>query len=1538
MNFGDMVEIKDISGKTRFSTPINKGAKGKFTLMKEDYIILPFSVQEPVFFKLGDYVDLSGVLDDSLGGLMSKRYEVVDLQAPTFNNSTGGYDYQLRLDAYYWKWKNKIFKYTPEHAGYEASWSLTATLDVQLGVFLRNLKALGYKFNGKDFEFSIDSTVENKAVAMTYDNMNLLDALFSMAGEDKWNCDCWITDNVIHFGRNEYGDSVKLELGVEVSSMTRSESKGTFATRIFAFGSTKNIPENYRPIEEQAVINGVVQKRLMLPADTPYIDVYPDMSEEEAVEDVVVFDEVYPHRVGILSDVKTVDRTLTGEDGEQVGTFKAYQYKDTDLNFKKEYIIEGQELEITFQSGKLNGLKFGAIFEPEGTSTGSQIWEIKANENYGRLLPDDTLFPDNGDEYILTGFNIQLVSDQYTPAAEQELKGKAEKYAEQRKRDDGTYNTTLHSKWVYEDRLKRFYEFGQKVNLINKTFFENGRESRILGWEFNLDIPWDSPTYIIGESMPYSRISDLEEKLETLTYKGQTYTGSGGSGVYVIKTNDMTSPSDSNVFSAKRSLTTLLRKDKSDTMPFLLTLLQGAVFGKDGFAEGLLGFGAKIDENGYGEMRGLKLWESLTVPQLNYNRVDIVIGDKWRSPGAGIIESVTLDTDAEGNTLPSGTATLKLEDGEIGAIDVDDINMGIWHFGDSRDATEDSDDGRGNFSFAGFTTAYWRITEVLDGNKKTFRYTLRPGYTTHPQPQMTFSCRGNFTNVNRQTSVYETRTYTRMLWKQNTWEIGKQNIALQYGDLTNLNIFGMKMEGYSIYLNSVYFTGTITQVKEDGTPVRIANDRTDWTPGGFADYYDRVSYEGGLWLCVAEDGTNTIPSKDDPAWLLQVKSGDSIKSYRRWLSAETPYAYGSIVPFADRVFMAAKDTSRPPYPLLMDHEGNYITVTEDGGKTYHYIIIDYTQSEDWTLLLDISGIKDGEDGASISVRYSSDKANWHDVFQEGDIWMQQKVGTGAWSAPMRIVGESGENGKDAQYQEFQFAVNSSLTEAPVTGWQDAPPAVASGQYLWMRTGIVVPPATEPVNWVAVRIGGEKGEPGKNGNDGTSIKNGGRWRTGKAVEPMTVVAMGGKAFLSKVATSNPPMGVLCDTAGNRLIQRDGSYILTGEINETEYELLVENGADGKNAVTYEYIYRRDSSRPATPAYSQADNYIPSGWTSTSQGVDENNPYEYRSERKKSSEGLWSEWSTPVLVFSFGKQGLQGLSVRDSEWAVGVQYRNDADLKTNVEVRYLDVALVRNDATETGWDAYQCLKTHVSSDGIRYDNTEYWKKFSTNVGAIFTSLIIAKNAKINFLTGNQLTIAHSVTGKPCLGLSGSAEGEKVRFWVGSETPDNAPIKILEDGTTKQGNDNFVLHSDNSGEIANGALSWNSKGEFDFSRLTRSPFTSAQAKITPPLYPGEKTKVNYTLTNLLTKNLYNNYLVNTDNEDWEYELDLPMSTVYSGTTIYIFNTAAYNQNKYLSITGVPTAWGGTYKLYGTMGVMLICIGTADEFYGWQKVSGLL
>lgn len=857
MNFGDMIEIKDIYGKTRFSTPINKGAKGKFTLMKEDYIILPFSVSSPIPFKIGDYVDLAGALDESLGGKLAKIYEITDIQKPTYNTSTGGYDYELRLDAYYWKWKNKVFKYTPEHAGSEASWSLTAALDVQLGVFLRNLKSLGYTYRGSDFTFSIDDTVENKAVAMTYDNMNLLDALFSMAGEDKWNCDCWITDNVIHFGRNEFGDAVKIERGVEASSITRSESQGTYATRIYAFGSTKNIPTNYRPTDEQAVVNGVVQKRLMLPADTPYIDAYEGMSQEEAIEDVVVFDDVYPRRIDTLSDVHTRTEEVENEDGTKE-TVTYYRYKDTGLEFKEEYIIEGQELQVTFQSGKLNGMVFGVIFNPtpKDETRGNQLWEIVRNENYGRPLPDEMMYPANGDEYVLSGFDIQLVSDQYIPAAEEELKEKAQKYADKVKKDDGTYPTTLMSTWVHEDPISRIFEFGQRINLVDDTYFENGRISRVLGWEMNLDIPWDSPVYTIGESMPYSRIGEIEDKVDSLTYKGQSYNGNGN-GVYVIRVNDSTTPSDSNVFSALKSLKTLLRKDQSDGTNFLLT------FGE--FIDSMIaGKGAGIFPDGRGQFEKLEVRSSLIVKELIYNRWFAQEGNVTYSE-AGTIERIEL--------LEDGTYDLYLRrrwDNDITAFKEQDVSYGSVNNLNSTGEYYDS---------------WFRVLSVMQAENK-LNVILYPdeevpgGKNYPPAVGMVITRRGNAVDEERQgfwyISSYE--GCICMLDGVTKPVLEESNYSIIIGKLKRLELFDNLPINYR--QSYVYCRGIAIQdlmrIDYQGVVVVQLNDRGFWslevaqsdnpyTVG--KETVDTVWHYGCRWKCLVT-GTTDEPRYASTGWAM----------------------------------------------------------------------------------------------------------------------------------------------------------------------------------------------------------------------------------------------------------------------------------------------------------------------------------------------------------------------------------------------------------------------------------------------------------------------------------------------------------------------------------------------------------------------------------------------------------------------------------------------------------------------------------------------
>ena len=183
---------------------------------------------------------------------------------------------------------------------------------------------------------------------MSYENINILDACFSMA--KKWDCECWITENIINFGRCEMGDPVDLEIGKNVQDMPHSDSQSTYATRIYAFGSTRNLPADYRPVDETVVVNGVVQRRLMLPEGTPYIDAYPDMSTEEAVECVVLFDEVFPRRTGTMSDVVTeeyVDK-VEQEDGTTTEEkWLAYRFKDTGINFSQEYILSGEELKLS---------------------------------------------------------------------------------------------------------------------------------------------------------------------------------------------------------------------------------------------------------------------------------------------------------------------------------------------------------------------------------------------------------------------------------------------------------------------------------------------------------------------------------------------------------------------------------------------------------------------------------------------------------------------------------------------------------------------------------------------------------------------------------------------------------------------------------------------------------------------------------------------------------------------------------------------------------------------------------------------------------------------------------------------------------------------------------------------------------------------------------------------------------------------------------------------------------------------------------------
>jgi hypothetical protein len=1053
------IEIRNSAGTPCYQDVVRKSSKRKFTLMKEDFILLKFSLKSPVFFKLGDWTE-----DTRFG-----RFELCDLYKPKYNRKTGAYDYELQLDAYYWKWKNKIFKYTPETAGQEASWNLTAPLDVQAGIVLRNLKALGYTYKGQDFVFSIDSTVENKSQLMSYDNINILDACFEMA--KKWDCECWVTENIIHFGRCESGDAVDFEIGKNVQEMSQSESQSTYATRIYAFGSTRNIPADYRPIDETVVVNGVVQRRLMLPEGTPYIDAYPNMTTEEAVEQVVIFDEVYPRRTGIMSDVTTIEVTdkVENEDGTTTEEkWNAYRFRDTGVNFSEKYILPGQELRIRFASGLLNGLEFAVKFNPEGKpekledggwNPEAQLWEIVRNEDYGRPLPGDVLFPQDGDEYVLSGWDSTKITELgLVGAAEQELKEKTEKYAAKSKIDPSTYGCTMMSNDAYrEDGVHNFYSIGQKVNLINKAYFENGRQSRVIGFEFNLDYSFDSPVYTVGETAAYSRIGELEEKVESLTLKGQTYTGGGGSGVYVIGSHDSTPATDHNVYSALRSLIMFMRKDTEERTGFLLSLLGGTVIKKYAkFGDFVTGVsGGYIGEDARAELEALVLRSSLSVPELRFNRQTYFEGYNTISPGGGLkIKSFVANSDGSYTVIPD------LEDGVPLGQKPDDILLGFWH--DKSVTTGD---------FIGFRKIQYRITSA-DYDEKTFVMVPRPGYEFVPHNEMRLGQTGNFTDKERQTyiiiDVRDGNCCITLVDNANTWDPEPAQMKSWFGKKKGMTINGINCDRFSAVLQDIIMTGLIFQIDEiTGSTVRVPIDFPSWEPGRKYAYYSRVPHNGSTWLCVNDKGTTSEPSENNPDWLVSAAKGDkgdpglSVIGGGHWESSKTPYEVNTMVTLAGCVFISKVKTSNPPIKIARFRNGNY-RKKKDGGYILAGKSADWTVHEDWEMLLDGRELK-GE-----SITFLGEFASHPSNPKEGDSYRNTAdhctyiYRNGLWM----VMVKDGTDGKDGKGYEWIYTRTNIIGLTP-----DKPDSKQQDDYIpegWTDDFLGVD-ADHQVEWACKRV-------------------------------------------------------------------------------------------------------------------------------------------------------------------------------------------------------------------------------------------------------------------------------------------------------------------------------------------------------------------------------------------------------------------------------------------------------------------------------------
>lgn len=816
-----IIDIKNKKGAVKAKYAIGAKDLLKHTLMSEHYIEVSFELNRSVAFRRSDYIQWEG-----------DKYTLRADYIPEQVNKRQ-YRYTLKFEAVEMLFQDIQYYYLNQNLK-ESEWRLTGNAAYFIQIAVDNINRY---FGTKDFTVGTIEPAEIKDIVFTT-NTHIFDALTQIA--DEYQAEWYLTGKTLHLVKKvSFGSEVDFETDVSVVSMKREEGdNNTRYTRIVALGSTRNLTNDYRAPSTGEAVDAIYPKRLRIPvAKGDVIDVLPDMSPEEVVEGTVIFDEVYPKRVGTIEAVGTIEYTDTDEETGKQTKWNAYKFKDSGINFKEEYMLPGQELRVSFQSGNLNGRDFALVFRKKGFSETdpSQYFEIVRTDDYGTELPNDTLKPHVGDTYVLYGFNIALVSEQYVPQAEQELYDTAAEWLRKQLTDTSVYECDTAIKHFADNLMD--LAIGQKVRLVHEQFDGGYRSSRVMGFEKRLNNKYHA-TYTVGDNPAYSRFGKLEDDVKELQHAGIVYQNLGGGGsVYLIKQFDTTRPTDFNVYSAMATNAKYFNKQTGDTVTgdalFRENLqVQGIaiadVFQNSTFTAGQLGSGFQIKRDANGK---------------SYMEVDnIMVRDE------AVFNRLTI---AEIKSV-GGTILLSLASMVIAGVE---DKPGTWKcYFDHNDETIPNDFAVGDQAICRKYTGknikyYWAVVTAVGADYIELSKTDKEG-SGSPAADDEVIQLGNRADVNRQHAIMLSA------YGSDAPSI-KQYSGIDSFDMTGKEVTVLSPDGNK-------FTGAFT-VSTNGTDAPVYKDVGRFENGKPYYLHDRVSHLGSYWVCIVAK-TIQMPHEDSAVW------------------------------------------------------------------------------------------------------------------------------------------------------------------------------------------------------------------------------------------------------------------------------------------------------------------------------------------------------------------------------------------------------------------------------------------------------------------------------------------------------------------------------------------------------------------------------------------------------------------------------------------------------------------------------------------------
>lgn len=554
----------------------------------DNILTLSFTHYANIALDVNDYTDFEG-----------ERYWLMEKYAPKQNNETE-WVYDLKLYGIESIIKRFLVLETTD-GNAEPVFTLTAPPRDHVKMIVKCIN------DGLDHttDWKIGQVDGTDNIVIDYEGKYCDEALKEIAEKVGGKAEWWIEGQTVNICRCEHGEELAIGYGNGLTELERDTSNtAKFYTRLFPIGSTRNIdPEKYG------------HNRLMLPGGLKYIELH---TEEYGIYDHYeqdAFSDIYPRRLGLVSSVRS--ETKPDDDGNP---FIIYYFKDDTLNFDpNEYELANEVKRVSFQDGELAGLGTDDdhYFEVNFDSKTREfeiitIWPYDDDTQ----LPGGNLVPKEGNHYIL--WNIRMPDEYYT-LAEEEFRTAVDQYNAEHWQDISIYKGKTDHVWVEQNNADLFV--GRRVKLESEKFFlDTGyRSSRITKITRKVVLP-SQVDLEISDALQSGTMDRVNDSLANI--KNYTRERTSGSLPDIIRTWDNTLPTDTNLFSARRSQREFLSKKKIDRAKKKIIFDEGIDLGD--FVEGVAG--GHLDGKGNGELLTMVVRQLLRSAKF----VDGFNGEGWQ--------------------------------------------------------------------------------------------------------------------------------------------------------------------------------------------------------------------------------------------------------------------------------------------------------------------------------------------------------------------------------------------------------------------------------------------------------------------------------------------------------------------------------------------------------------------------------------------------------------------------------------------------------------------------------------------------------------------------------------------------------------------------------------------------------------------------------------------------------------------------------------------------------------------------------------------